>query len=234
MSRADTGSSAYHGLVSQHRGASRSGRLPATAAERILSAAMREFAKYGFAGARIERIVSRADVSPRSLYYHFDSKRGLYDAVRERLSSQHFEDFVRGVTDEPLVDRLLANIDVAMTPRWQTWARMLMWEALDGGAGSGPYADGTVPGDLLAIRAAQERGEIDPELDPQVLTLAFIAITFWPTMFPQSTKRLTEGMDKDELLRARKELVRALVRRLGDDAPMELPAAVVPGGEEPR
>ena len=195
---------------------------------------MREFAKYGFAGARVERIVSRADVSPRSLYYHFDSKRGLYDAVRERLSSQHFEDFVRGVTDEPLVDRLLANIDVAMTPRWQTWARLLMWEALDGGAGSAPYPAGTVPGDLLAIRAAQERGEIDPELDPHVLTLAFIAITFWPTMFPQSTKRLTEGMPTGELLQARKKLVRALVARLGEDAAMELPAAVVPGGEEPR
>jgi len=216
-----------------HNGPAHNGRVPSTAAERILNAAMREFAKYGFAGARVERIVSRADVSPRSLYYHFGSKRGLYDAVRERLSSQHFEDFVRGVTDEPLVDRLLANIDVAMTPRWQTWARLLMWEALDGAAGSAPYPEGTVPGDLLAIRAAQERGEIDGDLDPHVLTLAFIAITFWPTMFPQSTRRLTEGMPKDELLQARKELVRALVRGLGEDAVLELPAAFAPGGEQP-
>jgi TetR/AcrR family transcriptional regulator len=219
--------------MSQQRNASRAGRPPATAAERILNAAMREFAKYGFAGARVERIVNRADVSPRSLYYHFGSKRGLYDAVRERLSSQHFEDFVRGVTDEPLVDRLLANIDVAMTPRWQTWARLLMWEALDGGAGSAPYPDGTVPGDLLAIRVAQERGEIAPELDPHVLTLAFIAITFWPTMFPQSTRRLTQGMTRDELLLARKELMRTLVQGLGRRTPMARPAAVVPGGELP-
>ena len=211
--------------------------MPATAAERILDAAMREFAKHGFAGARVERIVSRADVSPRSLYYHFGSKRGLYDAVRERLRSQHFNDFVRGVTDEPLADRLLANINVAMTPRWQQWARMLMWEALDGGADNSPYPEDTVPGDLLAIRAAQERGEIDPELDPHVLTLAFIAITFWPAMFPQSTKRVTQGMPEDELLKARRELVRALVERLGDRTPsiavQELPAAVAPGPEQP-
>jgi TetR/AcrR family transcriptional regulator len=231
---------AYHGLVGQRLNAAKKSKVPATAAERILSAAMREFAKYGFAGARVERIVNRADVSPRSLYYHFGSKRGLYEAVRERLSSQHFEDFVRGVTDEPLVDRLLANIDVAMTPRWQQWARLEMWEALDGGTGAAPYPEGTVPGDLLAIRAAQDRGEIDPELDAHVLTMAFIAMTFWPTMFPQSTRRLTDDMPKDKLLEARKELVRALVDRLGDPArarsarnPAPLPAAVIPGSEQP-
>ena len=84
--------------------------MPPAAAERILDAAMREFAKHGFAGARVERIVSRADVSPRSLYYHFGSKRGLYDAVRERLSSQHFEDFVRGVTDEDQAVRLANGV----------------------------------------------------------------------------------------------------------------------------
>src|ERR1700761_6185923 len=202
--------------MSQRGGAASNSKVPATAPERILNAAMREFAKYGFAGARVERIVRRADVSPRSLYYHFGSKRGLYDAGRERLRSQHFEDFVRGVPDEPLVDRLLGNIDVAMTPRWQQWARMLMWEALDGGADNAPYPKDTVPGDLLAIRAAQERGEIDPELDPHLLTLAFIAVTFWPAMFPQPTKRLTRGMPKDELLQARKELVRVIVERLGE------------------
>ncbi len=208
------------GLVVQHRGTVNKGPLktrpvPAAAAERILTAAMREFAKHGYAGARVERILKRANVSPRSLYYHFGSKRGLYDAVRERLRAQHFQDFVNGVTDQPLVDRLLANIDVAMTPRWQQWSRMLMWEALDGADDSGPYPDGTVPGDLLAFRAAQERGEVDKEFDPHFLTLAFIAITFWPTMFPRSTERLTGGMSKEQLLAERKRLVTVLVEHLG-------------------
>jgi hypothetical protein len=52
-------------------------------------------------------------------------------------------------------------------------------------------------------------------------------------MFPQSTKRLTHGMPKDELLSARKELVRALVQGLGEQARLGLPAAVAPRGEQP-
>ena len=188
--------------MAQPRSSAKTGKAPTAAAERILKAAMREFAKYGFAGARVERILKRADVSPRSLYYHFGSKRGLYDAVRERLREQHFADFVSGVTDEPLIDHLLANVDIAMTPRWQQWSRMLMWEALDGADGVAPYPEGTVPGDLIAFRAAQEQGEIDEEFDPYLLTVAFTAITFWPAMFPRSTQRLTGGMADDRLLQA--------------------------------
>ncbi|HWG01878.1 MAG TPA: TetR/AcrR family transcriptional regulator [Trebonia sp.] len=199
----------------QPRSTAKNGTAPTGAAERILKAAMREFAKYGYAGARVERILKRADVSPRSLYYHFGSKRGLYDAVRERLREQHFEDFVSGVTDEPLIDRLLANIDVALTPRWQQWSRMLMWEALDGGEDNAPYPDGTVPGDLLAFRAAQERGEIDDEFDPHLLTMAFTAMTLWPAMFPRSARRLSGGMPDDQLIEERKRLLKALVSRLG-------------------
>ncbi|MBO0688171.1 MAG: TetR/AcrR family transcriptional regulator [Candidatus Dormibacteraeota bacterium] len=192
------------------------GKTPTTAAaERIRRAAMREFAKYGFAGARVERIVRRANVSPRSLYYHFGSKRGLYSAVQEHLRAQHFQDFVRGVTEEPLVDKLLSNVDVAMTPRWQEFSRLLMWEALDGDEDAAPYPANMIPGDLLAFRAAQARGEVDPDLNPHLLTLAFTALTFWPTMFPKSSQRIVGQMPKDELLEERKKLIRQLVEHLG-------------------
>jgi hypothetical protein len=40
-------------------------------------------------------------------------------------------------------------------------------------------------------------------------------------------------MAKDDLLRARKELVRALVEGLGEQPPLELPAALAPRGEQP-
>lgn len=49
----------------------------------ILSAALREFAQAGFAGARIEKIVKAAKCNIRMLYHYFGDKKGLYLAVLE-------------------------------------------------------------------------------------------------------------------------------------------------------
>jgi AcrR family transcriptional regulator len=46
----------------------------------ILQAGIVEFARHGYGGATVERIVARAKRNERSLYYHFGSKEGLYVA----------------------------------------------------------------------------------------------------------------------------------------------------------
>lgn len=50
----------------------------------ILDAAEEEFAQNGLAGARTEAIASRTGVTKAMLYYYFESKEGLYEAVLER------------------------------------------------------------------------------------------------------------------------------------------------------
>ena len=50
----------------------------------ILAAACDEFADYGLAGARMDRIAERADVNKRLIYYYFGSKDDLFLAVLER------------------------------------------------------------------------------------------------------------------------------------------------------
>jgi AcrR family transcriptional regulator len=50
---------------------------------RILEAAKKEFAAYGLAGARIDRIAAEADANKRMLYYHVGNKEDLYLAVLE-------------------------------------------------------------------------------------------------------------------------------------------------------
>ena len=48
---------------------------------RIVAAAQVEFAQYGFAGSRVQRIVDRADVNKQLVFYYFGSKDGLYRSV---------------------------------------------------------------------------------------------------------------------------------------------------------
>src|SRR6478735_9846948 len=51
--------------------------------ERILRAAINEFAAKGFSGGRIEAICASARVNIRMIYHHFGGKEGLYIAVLE-------------------------------------------------------------------------------------------------------------------------------------------------------
>jgi len=48
---------------------------------RIVAAAREEFARRGFAGARVEQIAQRAGVNKQLLFYYYHSKRGLFQAV---------------------------------------------------------------------------------------------------------------------------------------------------------
>ena len=51
--------------------------------KRILAAAKGEFARYGFGGARIDRIAAAAGANKRMVYYHVGDKEALYLAVLE-------------------------------------------------------------------------------------------------------------------------------------------------------
>jgi AcrR family transcriptional regulator len=55
----------------------------ALARGRIMKTAAAEFARHGFAGARVARIVKNAGSNPRMLYHYFGSKSALYVAVLE-------------------------------------------------------------------------------------------------------------------------------------------------------
>jgi AcrR family transcriptional regulator len=53
--------------------------------EAIMDVATSEFSEHGFAGGRVDRIGSRAGVSKGVIYYHFGSKRNLYQKVLRRI-----------------------------------------------------------------------------------------------------------------------------------------------------
>jgi TetR/AcrR family transcriptional regulator len=56
--------------------------------ERILQAALTEFAAQGLAGARMDRLAAAAGVNKALLYYYFESKEKLYLAALEMIASK--------------------------------------------------------------------------------------------------------------------------------------------------
>jgi AcrR family transcriptional regulator len=99
--------------------------------ERVLAGAIEEFATYGFAGARIDRIARRTKLNVRMLYYHFGSKTGLYRAVLERIYDEAAK--ILDATDraqDPTVAALGMYFDLLTAhPRF---ADVLVRELLDG------------------------------------------------------------------------------------------------------
>ena len=63
----------------------RAPRNAVATSERILQAAIQEFAENGYMGARIDAIAKRADANMRMLYHYFGNKSGLYLKVLENV-----------------------------------------------------------------------------------------------------------------------------------------------------
>ena len=60
-------------------------RRPDLSQNRILEAAVVEFAENGYAGARVEAIAERAEINKRMIYQYFGNKDSLYQAVLEKV-----------------------------------------------------------------------------------------------------------------------------------------------------
>ena len=70
--------------------------------ERILEAARSLFAEAGFHGVGLEEVARRADVSRKTVYYQFGSKRGLLDAmVTDAEQRADLVARVRAIVEQP-------------------------------------------------------------------------------------------------------------------------------------
>lgn len=60
-------------------------RDPAASREQLTTAAVAEFARKGFAGARVDEIAAAAGVNKQLVYHYFGSKQGLYLTALESV-----------------------------------------------------------------------------------------------------------------------------------------------------
>ena len=165
-------------------------RNPQQTQARILEAALREFAREGFAGARVDRIARRARINKRMLYHYFGDKEGLFREVLRRKISERAT-WIASAPEDP-VERLPYWFELAC--RDPEWIRLLEWEALqweerkviDEDRRKHSYDEA-----VERIRGLQRRGLLAGEFDPGHLLLAMVALTAYPVAFPQLARLAT-------------------------------------------
>src|SRR5437763_9825109 len=99
-------------------------RNPERSRERILDAAVEEFAANGYAGARVEAIARRAGLNKQLISHHFGGKEGLYRAVMEERFGRPGGELNAMAVDPARIFELAADDG--------QWLRILLWEALAG------------------------------------------------------------------------------------------------------
>jgi AcrR family transcriptional regulator len=142
---------------------------------RLLDAAAAEFARYGIAGARVDRIAAAAPANKAQIYAWFTSKDGLFDAVFAEHLALIVDLVPLDATDLPgyavrLYDSYLERPEVVLLA---TWARL---ERVPAGDLLTPAAD-DVAGKHAAIGEAQERGLVTAEMAPADVYSLVIALS---------------------------------------------------------
>jgi len=168
-------------------GAGAATRNPSRSRERILAAALKEFAAKGFAGARVDLIARRAAINKRMLYHYFGNKEHLFREVL-RLKMAERQAWADTLSGDP-AESLVFWFDAACNDT--DWVRLLEWEALRGNLekviDEKQRRAATARG-LERIRQRQARRLISAEFDPRHVMLAMRSLTMFPAAFPQLTR----------------------------------------------
>jgi AcrR family transcriptional regulator len=143
---------------------------------RILHAARKEFATYGLAGARIDRVARDAHASKERLYAYFSDKEALFMAVLD-LNLAEFFAAVR-LTPEDIPGFVGEVVDHSSSH--PEHIRMLTWARLDD-LKFQPMINRAVPeANIEALREGQRRGLVDSCWDPvQLLELLLSIALAW-------------------------------------------------------
>ncbi|HEX4618387.1 MAG TPA: TetR/AcrR family transcriptional regulator [Steroidobacteraceae bacterium] len=177
----------------------------------LLDAALGLFAERGVAGTTIAGIAARAGVTPAMVHYYFSNRARLLDAVaQERL-----REIVTGVwspvaeTSEivpmlrGLVQRILKASEV------NPWLPSLwLREVVSEGGQLRDRLIGILPFDyvrhlIATVAGAQRRGEVSPRLEPRLVLLSVLGLTFLPlaTIRLWQVLPMLQGVEREDIAR---------------------------------
>ncbi len=153
--------------------------------QRILDAALVEFAEKGLAGSRVDEIAARAGANKRMLYAHFGSKEELWLTVLERAYAAKREEeravVVEGLAPAEAMARLVA-FNLRYTARHPEFVALLNQENLHRAAylrrsEDVPALYSPIPEALRGVLARGEAaGVFRAGVDPMQLYISMLAL----------------------------------------------------------
>ena len=165
--------------------------------QRLLDAAREEFAEYGIAGARVERIAAAARCNRALIYLYFDSKDGLFDAAFAAHVEAHLDRVNFDGTDLPAYAGRLFDIfeDDPAVIRLASWYRLER--------SNGPGLDAVISANetrLANLRQAQREGKLTDRWDATAILVLVQSIAgAWATLNPEFSMTRTTGRAKRRL-----------------------------------
>lgn len=185
--------------------------------DRILEAAVEEFAEYGLSGARVDRIARRAGVNKAMIYYHFSSKDRLYEAIlsnfAEKISTVFGEVF--GTETEPDMESAflkIAHVYHSLFGGKDKFMRVFMHEMADGGGRLQEIHKKAFTRQGIPLRMkdlldrARDRGVIR-DIDSREAIISFIGMNMFYLIMAPIVKSLWEIDNETEFLATRPEVV---------------------------
>lgn len=143
---------------------------------------MRCFLRDGFRGASISGICAEAEISPGLLYHYFTSKEEIVAAMTESGLEHAASRFRRMTAEKDVVLALADELDWEKMREWSPLALLSLEMVTE--AGRNPAIASLVQDHsrrlrgLLAehLRLGQQRGQIDPALDPDLAASVLLGL----------------------------------------------------------
>jgi len=108
-----------------------------TTEEKIMRAAVEEFAEHGFDGARIDRIAGRGKKNKAMIYYHYKGKQTLYEGVLTMIVTGIYEKVQslvpEGVSPEEKLETVIRGYAAYLSSIDRRYIRIMLREVGSGG-----------------------------------------------------------------------------------------------------
>jgi AcrR family transcriptional regulator len=178
---------------------------------RLLDAACSEFAEYGIAGARVERIAAAAGCNKAMIYRYFDDKDALFDAAFAAHVKIHLDRVNFDATDLPAYAGRLFDIfeDDPTVIRLASWYRLE--RSGSPGHDAVTYANETR---LAKLRQAQAADNLTNRWDATAILVFVQSIaSAWATLNPE----FSATSAPDDRAARRRAVTEAVTRLIAPD-----------------